>query len=338
MPKFQLVLLLHAHQPVGNFDDVFERSYSNSYLPFVELLARHPTIRAGLHYSGPLLEWIERAHPEYFDLLRGLVKNGQVEMVGGGFYEPVLIAIPPQDRHEQLTRLADYLQKNFEVRPQGAWLTERVWEPQIPSTLAPAGVEYTLVDDNHFLGSGFELDQLFGYYLAEDLCQTVKMLPGLKSLRYMIPFRDVSETMQFLEDAAAAHPGGLAAMGDDLEKFGSWPGTHDHCYRDGWVERFFSVLEQSAAWLEVSTPANALASRAPLGRTDLPTASYTEMMEWALPTMARKRYHNLVEEFAARAIGQLGHHVFLGLSAFEPASNPGRIRAEDRRRGDVAHP
>ncbi len=300
MPKFQLVLLLHAHQPVGNFDDVFERSYASSYLPFIEVLERHPAIRVGLHYSGPLLEWIERAHPEYFERLSALVKTGQVEMVGGGFYEPVLIAIPPQDRLEQITRLADYIEKHFSARPRGAWLTERVWEPQLPSSLAPAGVEYTLLDDNHFLGAGFEPCQLYGHYTAEDLCQTVKVLPGLKILRYMIPFRDVGDTIDFLRAAASEHPGGLAAMGDDLEKFGVWPGTHDLCYRDGWLDRFFHALENCADWLEVATPGAAVAFRQPLGRADLPTASYTEMMEWALPTDGRRRFRALVEELAAR--------------------------------------
>ena len=300
MLKFQLVLLIHAHQPVGNFDEVFERSYASSYLPFVEVLERHPSIGAGLHYSGPLLEWLERAHPEYFDRLAAMVKSGQVEMVGGGFYEPVLIAIPPQDRLEQITRLADYIEKHFAARPRGAWLTERVWEPQIPSSLAPAGVEYTLLDDNHFLGAGFDPGQMFGYYTAEDLCQTVKVMPGLKALRYLIPFRDVHETIEFLRKASNEHPGGFAAMGDDLEKFGVWPGTHDHCYRDGWLDRFFQALEQCGEWLEVATPGSAVASRAPLGRADLPTASYTEMMEWSLPTAARSCFHGLVEEFAPR--------------------------------------
>src|SRR5208282_1704048 len=240
--------------PVGNFDDVFERSYTQSYLPFIEVLSRHPSIRMGLHYSGPLLEWIERAHPEYFERLRKLVASGQVEIVGGGFYEPILVTIPPEDRHEQITRLADYAEKHFKARPRGAWLAERVWEPQIPSSLAPAGVEYTLVDDNHFLGAGFEIEQLYGYYVSEDMGHAVKLLPGLKSLRYLIPFRDVGETTDLLRGVAARHPGGFAAMGDDLEKFGVWPGTYDHCYRDGWLERFFSAIEQSADWLVTSTP------------------------------------------------------------------------------------
>jgi alpha-amylase len=301
VPKFQLVLLIHAHQPVGNFEDVLERCYAQSYLPFVDVLARHPRVRIGLHYSGPLLEWIERAHPEYFEKLRRLVGNGQVEIAGGGFYEPILAVIPPKDCHSQITRLADYVEKHFEARPHGAWLAERIWEPQLPSNLAPAGVEYTLVDDNHFLGAGFELDQLHGYYLAEDQRHTVKVLPGLKALRYLIPFRGVGDVIEFLRGEAGRHPGGFAAMGDDLEKFGSWPGTYDHCYKNGWLDSLFTALDQSAEWLETSTPGGAVASHAPLGRADLPTASYSEMMEWALPTVARARYHGLVDEFSSRS-------------------------------------
>ena len=300
MPKFELVLLIHAHQPVGNFDDVLERAYKDSYLPFIEVLARHPSIRIGLHYSGPLLEWIEGAHPEYFDRLRALVASGQVEIVGGGFYEPILVTIPPDDRHEQIARLAGYVHTHFKARPRGAWLAERVWEPQLPSCLASAGVEYTLVDDNHFLGAGFELEQLYGYYVSEDMGQPVKILPGLKALRYLIPFRDVNETTDFLRDVAGRHPGGFASMGDDLEKFGVWPETNKLCYREGWLDRFFSALEKSSDWLATSTPSDAVGSRAPLGRADLPAASYTEMMEWSLPTPARERYHSLLDQFANR--------------------------------------
>ena len=300
MRKFELVLLIHAHQPVGNFDDVFENAYLKSYLPFIQLLARHPQIRIGLHYTGPLLEWIEQKHPEYFDHLRELSSRGQVEIVGGGFYEPILIAIPPKDRHAQITRLADYIEQHFGVRPTGAWLAERVWEPQLPSTLATAGVDYTLVDDNHFVAAGFEFEQLYGYYIVEDLGHTVRLLPGLKLLRYYIPFRQVSETIEYLRSAASSHPGSFAAMGDDMEKFGIWPGTYDLCYREGWMEQFFTALEQSSDWLTLSTPGHAISSRPPLGRADLPVASYNEMGEWALPTPARVRYHQLLREFSSR--------------------------------------
>jgi alpha-amylase len=301
LSKFSLVLLIHGHQPVGNFDAVLEQTYKRSYLPFIDCLSRHPCVRLGLHYSGPLLEWCEQHHPEFFLQLQELASRGQVELVGGGFYEPILVSIPPEDQAEQIQLTRDYLREKFNREPEGAWLAERVWEPQVPYALASAGVRYTLVDDVHFLAAGFELEQLHGDYVAEDRGQTVRVFPGLKALRYLLPFRPCEEAIGFLRISAERHPGGMAAMGDDCEKFGAWPGTFDHCYRDGWLDRFFSALEDSAEWLAVVPPGDYIRAHQPLGRADLPTASYSEMMEWALPTKARGAFHALSQEFANRA-------------------------------------
>jgi 4-alpha-glucanotransferase len=299
-PNFHLVLLIHAHQPAGNFGHVFEQSYARCYKPFIEALEAHPSIHVGLHYSGPLLMWIEENHPEYFERLKVLVQDGQVEMVGGGFYEPILISIPTADQHEQIRRLADYLEKHFGKRPAGAWLAERVWEPQLPAVLAESGVGYTVVDDIHFFSAGFEPEELYGDYVAEDRGYTVRLFPGQKLLRYLIPFGTVEETITYLQNTANAHPNQMAAMGDDMEKFGVWPGTFEHCYKDGWLEKFFTELEKNSSWLHVSTPTEYLATNTSLGRADLPTASYTEMMEWALPTRVRQRYNAVLKEFSSR--------------------------------------
>jgi 4-alpha-glucanotransferase len=300
-PSFKLVLIIHAHQPSGNFDTVLEDSYQHSYEPFLALLEKHPQIRLGIHYSGPLLLWIERHHPEYFARLRYLVGAGQLELIGGGFYEPILIAIPEQDRQEQILRLADYLEQHFAKRPTGAWIAERVWEPQLASSLACANVGYTLIDDLPFLAAGFEPHELFGPYIAEDCGKTVWLFPGIKDLRYYIPFRNVEDCIVYFQNAARLQPGGAAAFGDDMEKFGVWPGTYKHCYQDGWLERFFNALEENSSWIQTITPSQCIASHLPLGRADLPSASYGEMMEWALPTHTRTRFHQLEKEFAHRA-------------------------------------
>src|ERR1700730_17309573 len=298
--KFHLVLFIHAHQPCGNFEHVLEKAYDTSYLPFIEHLEKHPGVHLGLHYSGPLLTWIEAHRPNYFARLKTLVRSGQVELVGGGFYEPILISIPPEDQREQITRLAAYLERHFGRLPSGAWLAERVWEPQLPSALAAAKVAYTLVDDIHFLSAGFEPEELFGAYIAEDRGRSVWLYPGQKALRYLIPFGKVGEVISYLREAANLHPGGVAAMGDDMEKFGVWPGTHEHCFKNGWLADFFTALEKNSDWLKVSTPGEYLAAHTPLGRADLPAASYTEMMEWVLPTRVRQRYHAVLKEFSAR--------------------------------------
>src|SRR5262249_35578955 len=158
---------LHSHQPLGNFDNVVEDAYRKAYLPFIDMLFGHPKIALNLHYSGSLLEWIEKHHPEYFEKLREMVARNQVELLGGGYYEPILISIPDRDKVAQLNKLSDYLEKHFGRRPRGIWLTERVWEPALPKALAEAGIHYTLTDDTHFLNAGLEPDALFGDYITE---------------------------------------------------------------------------------------------------------------------------------------------------------------------------
>jgi hypothetical protein len=299
-PKFHLSLLIHAHQPVGNFEDVMERCYQQGYLPFAELLEKHPAIRVALHYSGPLLLWMEAHHPEYFGLLRSLVRRRQAELVGGGFYEPILAVIPPEDQREQIERLSSYIEQHFGERPAGAWLAERVWEPQLPSVLASAQVGYTLVDDFHFLCAGFEPPELFGVYQAEDRGKSVRIFAGQKALRYLIPWEKISDAVTYLKEAAAMHPDGIAILGDDMEKFGVWPGTYEHCYTRRWLEDFFLALEANSDWLSLTPPGEYAKTHAPLGRAELPAASYPEMMEWALPTSIRQRFHLVQQEFAER--------------------------------------
>jgi 4-alpha-glucanotransferase len=290
-----LALLIHSHQPVGNFDHVVEEAYQKSYRPFAETLEAHPKIRMSLHYSGVLLEWLEKHHPEFFSLLKRLVERGQAELVGGGFYEPILPAVPDADKVAQIKMLADYLQHHFGARPRGAWVAERVWEPSLARPLAEAGVDYSVLDDTHFLAAGLEPHQLHGAYITEEVGAPLRLVPSLQILRYTIPFRDVEETMRVLREGVHL-PACLFASGDDCEKFGVWPGTYDHCYTNKWLEKFLSAVEEAGEWLETSTLSSHLDAHAPIGRVYLPTASYAEMMEWALPPEASREFKNCVEE------------------------------------------
>ncbi len=297
MSKVSLALVIHSHQPVGNFDHVIEEAYQKSYAPFVRALYEHPRIRLSLHYSGILLEWLEKRHPEYFQQLRELASRGQIELVGGGYYEPILPMIPDADKIAQVRKLADYLSKQFGSAPRGAWVAERVWEPTLPCPLAKAGVEYVVLDDTHFLAAGLDACQLHGIFITEEDGFPLRLVPSSKALRYAIPFQEPAETLRILREGANQHDS-LFAMGDDCEKFGVWPGTYDHVYKNGWLNRFFVALEGSQDWLETTTVADYLNSHPAVGRIYLPTASYAEMMEWALPADASVEFKASLEESA----------------------------------------
>jgi 4-alpha-glucanotransferase len=152
-PQISLSLVLHNHQPVGNFGWVIEEVFGQAYEPMVSALERHPAIRLGLHYTGPLLEWLDDNRPEFIERLAALVARGQVEILGGAHFEPVLAALPRRDRHGQLARMRDDVERRFGARPAGAWLAERVWEPSLAYDLAHAGYRYTVLDDNHLRGA-----------------------------------------------------------------------------------------------------------------------------------------------------------------------------------------
>ena len=282
--RISLALTLHNHQPIGNFGWVFEQVFEQAYAPMVEALGRHPGVRLGLHYSGPLLEWLRAERPSFIADARALVDRGQVEILGGGLYEPVLAAIPERDRIGQLTRMAGEVEATFGRRPTGAWLAERVWEPDLPTSVVDSGYGWTILDDSHFRAASIPDDAVWGPYSTDDQGRRMTLFGTDKGLRYLIPFHDVNEVIGYLREHATGAGDRLATMGDDGEKFGAWPGTFEHCWgKGGWVEEFFAALESNASWLTTVRPSDWLSSHAPLGRAYVPTGSYAEMGEWALP-------------------------------------------------------
>jgi alpha-amylase len=294
MERFKLAIGIHNHQPIGNFDSVFDEAHNNSYMPFLKIFEQFDKLKLSLHQSGILWKWQEKTYPQYFDMIQQLIYDDRLELMTGGFFEPILPSIPDRDKLGQIEMLSRYLEGRFGSDPTGLWVTERVWEPHLPKILNSAGVQYVPLDDTHFLYSGFELNQLKGVFVTEEEGATVRLLPIQKRLRYLIPFGTVDEVIDELKTQADINPGGLAVYADDGEKFGVWPKTYEHCYQDGWLEKLFKALSVNSDWLEVITLAEAARTR-PVGRAYLPSASYAEMLHWALPSTAFVEYEELEE-------------------------------------------
>ena len=304
MSTVRLILALHNHQPVGNFDGVFEEAYADSYAPFLELLAGYPEIPFALHISGPLLEWLAERHPEYIGKVRGLVETGRVEILGGGFYEPILTMIPHHDRVGQIRDYSAYLEQLFPTKIRGMWVPERVWEQHLVAAIAEAGVEYTILDDFHFQRAGITGDDLFGYYLSEDEGRLLKIFPGSETLRYTLPFQEPHATYEFLRGLAQRRPGSTVVFADDGEKFGSWPETFDHVYTHRWLKRFCDMLVANRDWLEVTTLAQAVDATLPLGKVYVPDGSYREMTEWVLPPVLHQEYERANGRLVASGLAE----------------------------------
>ncbi|MFH1258926.1 MAG: alpha-amylase/4-alpha-glucanotransferase domain-containing protein [Elusimicrobiota bacterium] len=286
----------HCHQPVGNFGYIYEEAYQKAYLPFIKVLTDHPRVKLSLHYSGPLLLWIEDKHPEFIEQLKQLLALGQIEILSGGFYEPILPVLPDVDKRGQIRKMNDWLTERFGLPTKGIWLAERVWEPHLARILVEEGREYTFVDDAHFLTSGFREEDLCGYFLSEEQGYAIKIFPINKKLRYLIPFAPIEQIIENLRNQASEDGETAAIIFDDGEKFGYWPQTDKLVYEEKWLDKFFLALEENKEWLITSTISDFIKKHSSRGRAYLPSTSYSEMNEWSLPSAAGEELEEIFEQ------------------------------------------
>src|SRR3972149_4196474 len=148
--KINLILAVHNHQPIGNFDKVISEACDKAYKPFLDILEKYPSLKVSIHYSGCLLEWIEINKPDMIAQIKHLVDRNQIELMGGGFYEPIMVMLPERDRVGQIERYADYLQKHFKHKIRWKLFPKN---PNCTAALeAPISVfsPRNLLNDSHF--------------------------------------------------------------------------------------------------------------------------------------------------------------------------------------------
>ncbi|MBN1405860.1 MAG: DUF1926 domain-containing protein, partial [Candidatus Omnitrophica bacterium] len=280
MGKISFSMALHFHQPVGNFESVIERAHNLCYRPFLEALSGYPDIKMTFHMSGCLLDYFEQKQPDTISLIKKLTARGQIELMGGGYYEPILPAIPKTDALGQIRMMTEYVKDTFNFTPAGIWVAERVWEENLAKLIYTAGIRYCVLDDTHFLRSGLKKEDMHGYFLTGAGKEKIAVFPSDKTLRYNIPFKLPHETIDYFKAQADHRDNALFIYGDDGEKFGEWPGTHKWVFEELWLKRFFDTLCENRRWIELVHLSDYLENNKPNGTIDIKPGSYEEMMQW----------------------------------------------------------
>lgn len=158
-------LVLNLHQPSGNLESLLttkEWEAKEILLAFDRIprsLWNYQDIgRAHLSISGTLLETL--SHPDFQARVHGIVKCGDllwhlqnqriIQILGTGYYHPVLPLIPSADWDEQLRRWRSMAQHVFwrEDFP-GFWPPEMGFCMEMIPTLKRLGYRYVLVDSRH---------------------------------------------------------------------------------------------------------------------------------------------------------------------------------------------
>ena len=177
--KLNVILCSHGHLPSGAGEAEFETLYNTGIKPLISALDKFPKINMVFHYSGVVLNWIERRHPELFMLLEDLLNRKQAELLGGGFYHPVLPLLPLTDKIGQIEMLTTYLRKQFGKRPMGCWIPAMAWEQNLVGPLNSCGMNYTFLEEEQFPGSGIDPEEggIYSPCLTEDQGKLITVFP-----------------------------------------------------------------------------------------------------------------------------------------------------------------
>lgn len=282
MRNVYLILGAQNSQALGLVNDDRNLLYENSYKPFLKLLYNHPDIRFTLYYSGLLLEWLDKHHSEYVDVLTEMVKRRQVELLGGAFFEPMLPMIPKTDRIGQIERLTTHLRKSFGRRPRGAWIPESVWDQRIAANLRAGGIEYAFLDAEVF---GFREDGRDNRpVLTEDEGKTLTIFPTANAIiddMFEKPPEEIIESLRKITDSNRA--GTVAAPVVSLITDGSSlafaPAEAEKIVL--WYDRFLDLITQNTDWLHVQIPGRIMRTHAPHQRVYAATTGIDHLMRWA---------------------------------------------------------
>lgn len=158
-------LVLNLHQPPGNLEHLLEHNpwevkeilYAMDRIPR-SLWGYEDVARVHLSFSGTLLETL--SSPEFQNRVYGDVDVGAMlwhfqnrelfEILGTGYYHPVLPLIPEADRKEHLLRWRGIAEHMFWRQDfPGLWPPEMGFSMELIPLLKTLGYRYVLVDSEH---------------------------------------------------------------------------------------------------------------------------------------------------------------------------------------------
>ena len=290
MGKINLVFGTNNAITTGTPDEEIETLYQRAFKPFLTTLYTFPDIALTLHYSGVLLEWFQDRHPEIIMLLNEMIKRGQIELLGGTYYETVLPMIPSSDRTAQIELLTTLIRRRFGKRPRGAWVTELIWEPSMPSSLNRSGMEYVFLEDSHFIDAGLRENELLEPVFTEDQGKMLLVFPVSAEVK-LFPFTaNPSRAVERIAGFASDEGRRVISVISDGEYFGHWKETGEILYKDGWLAGFLEALRTEKGTINTTHPGHYRQRDREYAKHYFSCTSYEEMMSWSLPT---ERAHEL---------------------------------------------
>ena len=129
--------------------------------------------------AGSFLEWQKGKRQAYSMLLNNMLSRKQIELLGGGYYQPYLSLLPASDVIGQIEMMTSAIRTQFGKRPRGLFLTASAWTPSLITPFVRCGMEYCLLDYRLFPVNGEQNSKNFFFSpaIVEDKGKTITVFP-----------------------------------------------------------------------------------------------------------------------------------------------------------------
>lgn len=128
--------------------DLIDKDYKMVYAPLIKFLFSHPNFKFSFSFYGSEISYFKKRRNELISICKSMLERNQIEILGGGFYNPILPLLFPVDRNGQIDMLSSEIRQSFQKRPRGASLFADSWDSSLVSSFATGGIEYVLLDSS----------------------------------------------------------------------------------------------------------------------------------------------------------------------------------------------
>ena len=151
----------------------YDKVYQSVYKPLVKFLYSHPDFKFSFSFTGPQLIYYKKKRTEFITILKELVERNQVEILGGGYYSPVLPLLFTVDRNTQIDMLSTEIRQTVGRRPRGITMFADIWDSSMVNNLQTSGIEYALLDSSSIP----EHKRRFINYIMTEFGKSVELVP-----------------------------------------------------------------------------------------------------------------------------------------------------------------
>ena len=203
-PTLSFVLQLPPSTAYAKLESVVE-----NLLKGVCMMLDSGKVKFSLFLDGPTIEVAAKSpRPLVFGKLRRAIEDGSLELLGGGYYDPMLPLFPTELQSMQLKKHSKLLWKHFGIEPSGYFNSSMVWEMEMTELLEKHRFEYALVQEASLQDALGRTTPVSGWYTVEDKGSIMRVVPVSQKLSEAIS----NDDFQWEQIAEPYCRGGKAAV------------------------------------------------------------------------------------------------------------------------------